>query len=310
MTDPMTTAFLPDDPLMPHLLDLIALPGSEGLILAGGFGMRIKQAALEERIREGKTLISSIPAARSTQDLDLFLNMQFWLQKERGKAFRAVLDRLGYEVLTNYKNLQFGKVYDPVTDRLRIKVDLHAREPRAGEKVMFDDRRVGKGTENVIDGKRDDGVGLHGRTTPEAFAIDDIPTRIRLAGRRTDGAFVEAAVFVPHPYASLNMKIKAAHDWLRRARGEMRMKAYSEKHVFDVYLLVAMMLNDEFEECRALAAQYADNPMSMENRQNMSDLFADPDGPASLEIQRQIGGLPYGYDVFWEVLQEILSPIK
>lgn len=30
------------DPLMPHLLDIAADPASDGLILAGGFGVRLK----------------------------------------------------------------------------------------------------------------------------------------------------------------------------------------------------------------------------------------------------------------------------
>ena len=186
-----------------------------------------------------------------------------------------------------------------MTDRFTVKIDLHARQPRQEEDVKYDDRRVGKDS--------DEGVGLHGRTTPEAFAIDDLPTRIQVIGRRSDGSEVQATVLVSHPYASLNMKVKAAHDWLRAVRGDTRLNPYSEKHVFDVYLLVAMMLPGEFEECQALAVQYAGNPIAEEIRQNASDLFADHDGRASLEIQRQLSGLIYDYNTFWDALQGALG---
>ena len=35
-----------NDPLLPHLMDIASDPASEGLILAGGFGMRLKQVEL------------------------------------------------------------------------------------------------------------------------------------------------------------------------------------------------------------------------------------------------------------------------
>lgn len=200
MTDVITKASLRTDPMMPHLLDILSQPASEGLILAGGFGMRIKQADLEEQISEGITLLSSVPTARSRSSVDLFLNMEMWTQKEKGKAVRAMLDGLSYEVIPEYQYLQFGKLKNLVTDKFEVKIDLHARTPNASEKVRFDDRRVGKG------------IGLHGRITDEAFAIDDSPTLIHVSGRRTDGSERQATVLVPHPYASLNMKIKAAHD--------------------------------------------------------------------------------------------------
>lgn len=74
-----------------------------------------------------------------------------------------------------------------------------------------------------------------------------------------------------------------------------------------MYLLVAMMLRGEFEECRALAARYADHPITEENRRNVSDLFAFPDGRGFTEVLRQMGDLPADYDTFWEGLQGALA---
>src|SRR5579871_5997992 len=151
MTSLLTKESLLSDPLMPHLLDILSLPASEGLILAGGFGMRVKQADMEEQIRNGKTLIPSVPLARSTQDLDLFLSMELWMQKERGKAARAMLDGLNYEVIPEYRNLQFGKLHNPVTGKFSVKIDLHARIPNDRENVKFDSRRIGLDTGKMVD---------------------------------------------------------------------------------------------------------------------------------------------------------------
>ena len=62
-----------NDPLLPHLLDIVSDPASEGLILAGGFGIRIKQRYLQAT--GTRTLLPVIPEARATQDLDFFLSL-------------------------------------------------------------------------------------------------------------------------------------------------------------------------------------------------------------------------------------------
>jgi hypothetical protein len=59
------------DPLRPHLLDILAAPVSSDLILAGGFGLLLKQEHLYQT--EARTLITPLPPARATQDLDFFL---------------------------------------------------------------------------------------------------------------------------------------------------------------------------------------------------------------------------------------------
>ena len=52
------------DPLLPHLLDILGDPVSEGLILAGGFGMRLKQEYLRQT--RARTLIAPFPPPRAT----------------------------------------------------------------------------------------------------------------------------------------------------------------------------------------------------------------------------------------------------
>ena len=283
-----------NDPLLPHLMDIASDPASDGLILAGGFGMRLKQAQLQ---RTGaRTLITPFPEARATQDLDFFLRIELFIQKERGQAVRSLLDRLEYR--EKRRQWQFEKAQSPDAPERNVIVDLLARDPDpTTEAVKTKKFRVGSGA----------GIGLHGHETPEAFAVEDSPQPIRVWGLGTDGQEVEATVFVPHPFASLNMKVTAAHDWLRYARGEATDRERSEKHVFDVYALVAMLTEQELTEGRGLAAKYADHPLAQANKEHIRELYGSTDARGFLAVRQQMGSTAVNYDAFWEVLQVVLG---
>ena len=157
-------------PLIPHLLDVVSNLISGELILGGGLGIQLKQ--LELARRGLKTLIEVVPPSRATQDIDFFLRIELWVQKERGQSVRAMLDRLGYGVYS--QKWQFGKPFDPLFPDHKVKIDLLARHPHADEPVQMRNFRVGTKS----------GVDLHGYGTPEAFAIEDRPRPILLSGNR------------------------------------------------------------------------------------------------------------------------------
>lgn len=280
------------DPLFPHLLDIVSDPASEGLILAGGFGIRLKQAYLRETGE--RTLISVIPDARATQDLDFFLSLALFVQQERGAAVRALLDRLGYAEYT--PKYQFGKPFDAEQPALKVKVDLLARLPTEKEDVRVKSPRVGAGS----------GIDLHGRETPEGFAVEDHPLRLMVHGTRSDGVEVEGKLLVPHPYAWINLKIKAAHDWLRMERGEIAHKPRSERHVFDVYVLIAMLTEIELAVAEKLAQSYAAHPEARRVAECAQELFGRSDASGALEILRQIGD-SFDYTLFYEGLGRLLG---
>lgn len=283
-----------NDPLMPHLMDIASNPASEGLILAGGFGIRLKQSELQGA--ETRTLIMPFPAARATQDMDFFLRIEMFVQKERGKGVRNMLDQLEYR--EKQRQWQFEKMQSPDTPERHVIVDLLARDPDPTEEpVKTKDFRVGSGAK----------IGIHGHETPEAFAVEDSPQPIRVTGLRTDGQEVEATIFVPHPFASLSMKVTAAHDWLRYARGELTDRERSEKHAFDVYALVAMLTEQEQAEAVGLAAKYAEHPLAQANKGHIAALYSSFDAAGFLVVRRQTSVTEADYNVFWEVLQGILG---
>ena len=278
------------DPLFPHLLDIVSDPISHDLILAGGFGIRLKQNHLRET--KAKTLMT-FPEARATQDMDFFLSLSLFVEKERGAAVRALLDRLGYTEHT--PKYQFGKPFDAAQPDIVVKVDLLARTPE-GEDITVKFPRVGHGS----------GIDLHGRETPEGFAVEAHFQEWAVRGKRSDGTEVEAMVRVPHPYAWLNLKVKAAHDWLFMNEGKIKYKPSREKHVFDVYVLFAMLTETELEEAAVFATQYKNHAMANEVRQCARDLFGISNSPGVDEIRRQ-SAREINYSQFRQALSDALG---
>ena len=278
------------DPLFPHLLDIVSDPISRDLILAGGFGIRLKQNHLRET--NAKTLMR-FPEARATQDMDFFLSLSLFVEKERGAAVRALLDRLGYTEHT--PKYQFGKPFDTSQPDIVVKVDLLARTPE-GEDVTVKFPRVGHGS----------GIDLHGRVTPEGFAVESHFQELAVRGERSDGTEVEAIVRVPHPYAWLNLKVKAAHDWLLMDQGKIKSKPSREKHVFDVYALIAMLTEKELEEATQIATEYKDHAVAKDARQCARELFGISDAPGVDEIRRQ-AAQEINYRQFWQALSDALG---
>ena len=281
------------DPLMPHLMDLLARPESERLILAGGFGIRVKQAYLANT--GVRTLIPEVPPARATLDLDFFLRMEmFTTRRASGEALRAALDELGYK--PKYADWQFEKPIETVGADRKVVIDLLARLPVEGENVRIKSPRVGSGAN----------VGLHGHETPEAFAVEIQPVRIPIEGVTSSGGRIEAMVAVAHPYAMITMKVRAAYDWLRRTRGLLEANEFCDKHAVDVYVLVAMLTDALFREATEIRRGFDGLTIASEIRREATELFGTPSSPGFLKARRQ-GGVGLDHASFWEGLREVLG---
>lgn len=284
----------PADPLHAHLLDIMSDPAAVGLILTGGYGLRLKQFHLQNT--NAATLQAILPEARATQDLDFLLRLALFVQKERGTAVRTLLDRLGYQEYT--PRWQFGKSFDSSAPGRTVKVDLLARSPLADEIVRVKGSRVGAGA----------GINMHGRETPEAFAVEESPIPLSVSGMNTRNELVTTTVYVPHPYAWINMKIAAAYDWLRRERGEIPSKYGAEKHVFDVFILTAMLTETEVSEVTDIANRYQKHPVAQNARIWAHELYGSNQAPGTQEIMRQAGS-NLDYPLFWQGLQAGLGTL-
>lgn len=278
------------EPLLPYLLDIITAPESDGLILAGGLGLRLKQ-----NWRKGtgdRVLIPNYPESRATQDMDFFLQLSMFIDSSKGVAFRDFLLAEKYTPVAGAEHFHFVKQVDQgQLGRLEVKVDLLAREPVPGENVRVKGPRVGSG------------IDLHGRVTPEAFSLDESPLRIPLAGVKSSGGAVqEAWVLLPHVYTWLNLKIQAAHDWFRKR------KPAGEKHLKDVYILTCMLTPEELDQAAELAKRYHGWPQAQAVRSASQELFGSPQSPGCQEILRQ--GVDAIDEAFFEGLGTALGTLS
>ena len=292
---------LTDDPLWPYLAEIIACPEAEEIILSGGFGLRLKQYYLNRRKAEAGgqqiTLMSELPETRATLDLDLFLNVNIWVEIEKAHALsKALQDTVNYKTLTY--SWQFRKPMMGGQGRF-AKLDMLSRQPLPEEPVKVKDK-------NPKQVGRQMGTGISGRLTPEAFAIDDSPLSLEFV---SDGQ--QYSILVPHPYSWLNMKVRAAYDWLREQQGLIEPKLTTQgdhirlKHVYDVYVLTAMLTQAERAEAAALAEKYADHEEALKTREQAVELYGtvDAEGVQAIEAysRRYLGrALAIDHELFWD----------
>ena len=282
-----------NDLLLPHLLDLLIEPDTEGMVLAGGFGLYLKRQFLLDQNQP--ILIAEPPPSRTTQDMDFFLSMSFFAPG-RANALKSVLDRLGYEVMEAAKHFHFRKFVErPGLFPLEIRVDLLARSPREGEDVRFDSRRV----------RATAGIHLHGRTTPEAFSVEARTLEIPLTANKSDGQQVTTRVLVPHSYSWLFMKVRAAHDWLLRKERQEADKAGSEKHLQDIYTLVALLTEAELADADELNERFKELELVGQIRAGCRALFAQDESPGWLQLL-ELNGEPL-HDGFRPALARMLG---
>lgn len=287
------------DPLMRYLVELASQPEAKGIVLTGGFGMRVKQNDLKRR--GVRTLIADLPEARATSDLDIILSLEFWLEPERGRNFRKMLERLSYGVAMY--NWQFRKAYEGSPD-LFVKIDLQTREPKNDEPLKSRKKTRPEGVKQIGLGM---GTGLGGLALPEGFSVDDKPVQVALDQDE------QTVILVPHPYAWLNIKTRAAYDWLGEQRGERKPRVSRDtgvsrrlKHVFDVYVLVAMLTVEELDESVELAQKYFGHAEAKKIRQEAIELFGSPEAPGVAAV-RQASVNAIDYELFWEGLSRALG---
>lgn len=161
------------DPLQECLLGLHAALGeSVPLIIAGGYGLYLKQRAV---VHSGlRTLFSPdlLPDNRTTSDIDLFLRAEVVVSATRMNLVRDAVDGLGFAAVPGSEYLQFARSVAPAGS---IKLDLMVGplgdlfDPNS---VKRDDRRVRPRAFG----------GLHAHPLDEAVAVEEHTFPVPLGG--------------------------------------------------------------------------------------------------------------------------------
>ncbi|TVP55376.1 MAG: hypothetical protein EA351_10875 [Gemmatimonadales bacterium] len=233
------------------------------LIIGGGYGLLLRQEHLE--LSEIQT-VRGIPEARSTNDLDIFLSVEILTDARKMDALRDVLHASGYLSVKGAEHYQFQKHVVYRGSQQRVKLDLLApppREPELLEKVKVDVRRI----------RNREAKGIHAHSAPEAFSIGEGVMVLELEG---EGEF---RVLIPHPYSFLLLKLYAYRD-----RRDDPAKEFGRYHAFDLYRIVAMMTEEEYETAEGFRDRFAGDEIVEEARRIVAELFADIDSRGALAI--------------------------
>jgi len=250
------------DPLTANLLDLLVelreLPVP--LTIGGGFGLYLKRMRLDEtRVR---TLFSQLPMPRATNDLDLFVRADVLCDLQSMKAVAAALDRLGYEVVPEAKYMQWKKHFDLHGQDREVKVDL-----LVGPLGQFRERLHVKGVRARPIGP----IKLHAHTLEEAVHIDESPVTLTISGNRSNGEPAEAQIHVPQPFTYLMMKLFAFRD-----RKMDEDKDLGRHHALDLYTIIAMQVESDYQESLRLGNLYAGDTHVETAREIIRSDFAEP----------------------------------
>jgi hypothetical protein len=259
------------DPLTANLLNLLVelreLPVP--LTIGGGFGLYLKRIRLDET-RE-RTLFSQLPMPRATNDLDLFVRADVLCDLQSMKAVAAALDRLGYEVVPEAKYMQWKKHFGLHGQDREIKVDL-----LVGPLGKFRERLHVKGVRARPIGP----IKLHAHTLEEAVHIDESPATLTISGNRSNGEPAEAPIHVPQPFTYLMMKLFAFRD-----RKMDEDKNLGRHHALDLYSIVAMQVESEYQESLRLGNLYIGDGHVETAREIIRSDFAEPTSIGAIRLR-------------------------
>lgn len=261
------------DPLREELVKLARALAPHGirLIVGGGYGLLLR--AEQVRLSGARTRFAELPAARSTNDIDIFLGAEIIADAGKTAVVRAALDALGYEPIEEARYYQFVLPVAYAGLPRGVKIDLLAA-PVSGEKkaaVRQDRRRV----------RPRAGEGLHAHTTPEALTVEDHAQPIDVGGDEP------AVVYLPHPFSYLLLKLFALRDLL-----DDEAKGRGTHHAFDIYCTIAMMTSGEWEEAVRMRERYAAAGPVAEAGRLVEELFSGTEAPGAVRLRehaRRVG---------------------
>jgi hypothetical protein len=248
------------DPLTTSLLDLLHQLEGRGIpiTVGGGFGLYLKRRHLDGVGR--RTLSDRLPEPRSTNDLDLFLRTEVLVDLQRTREFAEAIRRLGYTVVEAAKFLQWKREVVVAGVPLEVKIDVLVGP-------LGDSRK--KLNVNMPRVRPKGHIEFHAHAVEEAVGVEDRPVAVMITGVRSTGEPHTATVFIPQAFPYLMMKLHAFED---RKNKEQQDKA--RHHALDLYTIVGMMTEDEYECAKEMGVAHAGDEYVERARRIVRDQFA------------------------------------
>jgi hypothetical protein len=179
--------------------------------------------------------------------LDLFLQIELLANSEKLRLFAKALDRLEFIPVETAKYYQFIRLFEGGVVPQKVKIDLLSGPPNDVSGLRLEDNRRIK--------SRDTTIAVHTRRTEEAVAIQEEAIVIKIQGYRLNGGEAQGIVFLPNTFSYLLMKIHAFRD---KEEGGDRESA--SKHAADLYQILALTTEVEWEAAKRLRLQHSLNP--------------------------------------------------
>ncbi len=283
------------EPLTEALLDLARAldPQQIPLTIGGGFGLYLKQDQLR---RTGeRTLLAELPAPRATNDIDLFLRVDVLASLEAMQFIAKTLGELEFKPAEEGRYFQWTRSLGEANE---VRLDL-----LVGPLGEFRDQlKTDKPPRVRPRGK----LLLHAHTTEEAIAIDTRSKPLGLKGRCTDGSEFATTVYLPQGFTYLLMKLFAFDD-----RKNDDKKDVGRHHAMDLYRIVAMMTEAEYDEALQLSREYSGDPRTERARRIISENFGSNTDLGMLRFrEHQLFSNALQADDFAKTLADIFAAEK
>jgi hypothetical protein len=282
------------DPLTTSLLDLLnELEGqSIPIMIGGGFGLYLKRQHLARTSQ--RTLFNQLPEPRSTNDIDLFLRVEVLADLNRTRVIAEAIRRLGYSVIEEARFFQWKRevLIGDVTQEVKIDILVgplgeHQTKLRTNKKPRVRPRG---------------GIEFHAHLVEEAIRIEEEPLAVTVAGKSSAGEPRTGTVHVPQAFPYLMMKLHAFDD--RKNKGETDKERH---HALDLYTIVGMMTEEEYQRAKELGATHAGDGHVKRACAIVRDSFSSKTAAGVLRLREH--GLyrdTFLLDEFVSVLVEIL----
>ena len=276
------------------LAELAKSVGNEiPLIVAGGFGLYLRQ----EHLRQSgdRTLFSQLPEPRATSDIDMFVTMEVLVEVELVKRLRRQIERMGFSPVSGAEYFQWKRIdehgHETKIDVLCGPLGEHEHRLRTNSLPRVRPKAP-KGT-----------LKFHARFTEEAIEVESRAVRLPLAERDTSGAETVTTVYTPHPFSYLMMKLVAFDD-----RKHDERKDVGRHHAMDLYRIIAMMTQSEYEETLLLGKTYSEDARFNKVQQIVANHFASPSDLGVIRL-REHALFQESFPVhdFIEVLAEVFA---
>ncbi len=238
-----------------------------GVLLAGGYGLFLKQRWLQENLgvrslvpleswKEGRP--------RVTMDIDLIIHLDMIASNTDQHNIQSVLDKHKYVVVPGNERWQ----YEMQTAGMRkIVVDFHAPPPR----LKRDDIDIVSRRVKPLPSMK--GHGIHGRLNPEAICSDLMPFRFSIC---------DLEIVMPDTLTMVVMKLVAMRDRWQSSQEEGAdyqrvtfQRDQAIKHGRDVLRAVAMLTREENDNLDNIVYEMRSFPVFSDAADIYNDLFTN-----------------------------------